>query len=62
MSCPGKINLVRILLASSGPLKRVKKNSPKGQERELLVLVASSPSGVCKPTIQFRDSVLRSTA
>ena len=62
MSCPSKINLVRILLGSSGPLKHMKKNLLKGQERELLVLMACSPSGVCKPIVQFKDSVLQSTA
>ena len=43
MGCPSKINLVRILLMSSEPLKSVWKNLLKNQERELLVLTDASP-------------------
>lgn len=43
MGCPSKINLVRILLVSSEPLKSVRKNLLKDQERELLVLTDTLP-------------------
>lgn len=62
MGCPSKINVVRIFLMSSKPLKSARKDLLKDQERERLVLlIDTSPSCACKSIIQFKDSMLQST-